>query len=49
MNEWDVEDYFKENGVVIPEEVKYQNLHLIAHSFTEFLKNLQVIDEDDET
>ena len=48
-NEWYDFYYFEETGKEMPEEVKYQNLHLIAHSFTEFLKNLQVIDEDDET
>jgi hypothetical protein len=40
-NEWDVEDYEEENeGDKMPEQVKWQNMYLVASSFVEFFINL---------
>ena len=44
-NEWDEEDYLDEVGEPMPEEAKYQNMYLIADSFTEFLEKLKVVPE----
>ena len=44
-NEWDEEDYLEDVGKPMPEEAKYQNMYLIADSFTEFLEKLQVVQE----
>lgn len=40
--EWDAEDYEDEVGVAMPEEVKYQNLWLLANDFNDFFRRLQV-------
>ena len=42
-NEWDEDDYEDEIGVEMPEEAKFQNLYLLAPSFTKFLKKLFVV------
>lgn len=39
--EWDAEDYFEETGNQMPEEVKYQNLWLLAKSFDDFFQRLE--------
>lgn len=38
--EWDSEDYYDETGNVMPEEVKYQNLWLLANDFDDFFTKL---------
>ncbi|WP_164879198.1 SMI1/KNR4 family protein [Flavobacterium cerinum] len=40
--EWDAEDYYDETGAVMPEEVKYQNLWLLANNFDDFFARLHV-------
>lgn len=42
-NEWDEEDFI-EDGLPVPPNLKFQNLHHIADSFEEFLRNLEVLD-----
>ena len=40
--EWDADDYYDETGAVMPEEVKYQNLWLLANNFDDFFARLHV-------
>jgi hypothetical protein len=40
-NEWDEEDYLEEHGKPMPPEVKFQNVHLIAESFEDFIQRLE--------
>jgi hypothetical protein len=40
-NEWDEEDYLEEHGKPMPPEVKFQNVHLIAESFEDFIRRLE--------
>jgi len=43
-NEWDEEDYLDDTGHEMSEEVKFQNVYLIAKSFTEFIEKLQIVE-----
>ena len=45
-NEWDEDDFFEETRTRMPDEVKYQNIYLIAKSFTDFLLKLEVQDDE---
>jgi len=40
-HEWDEEDYLEEHGKPMPPEVKFQNVHLIAESFEDFIQRLE--------
>jgi hypothetical protein len=40
-NESDEEDYLEEHGKSMPPEVKFQNVHLIAKSFEDFVQRLE--------
>lgn len=40
-DEWDEGDYTSE-GLPVPPDIKFQNVHLIAHSFEEFFDQLYV-------
>jgi hypothetical protein len=42
-NEWDEEDYVDE-GLVVPDDLAFQNLHVIADSFVDFVEQLQVVE-----
>lgn len=42
-DEWDEEDYTS-RGKPIPPDLKFQNVHLIANSFEEFLDQMYVVD-----
>ncbi len=44
-DEWDEEDYTSE-GLPVPPDLKFQNVHLIANSFEEFLDQLYVREEE---
>jgi hypothetical protein len=39
------EDYLKEYGKPRPPESIFQNVHLVAESFGDFLRRLEVVDE----
>lgn len=45
-NEWDEED-FTEEGLPVPPDLKLQNLHIIASSFDDFLRKLEVVESAD--
>ena len=40
--EWDAEDYEEETGTAMPVAAKYQNVYLVANSFTEFFEKLTI-------
>lgn len=42
-NEWDEDDYEDETGNPMPEAAKYQNLYLLAQSFTDFVEGLYTV------
>lgn len=44
-NEWDEEDYEEETGTKMPEEAKYQNIYLVAESFSDFIEKLHIVAE----
>ena len=48
-NEWDEEDYLEDYGEPMPPEVKFQNLHLVAESFEDFLNRLEVADPNSQS
>lgn len=39
----DEEDYMEDHGKARPPQAMYENVHLIAHSFEDFLRRLEVI------
>lgn len=42
-NEWDEEDYVNESdGLNFEEDIKYQNIYLLAKTFSDFLKRLEI-------
>jgi SMI1 / KNR4 family (SUKH-1) len=46
-NEWDEEDYL-EQGLPVPPDMKFQNVHLIADSFEDFIARLYIAEAADE-
>lgn len=44
-NEWDEEDYL-DDGEPVPPDLKFQNVHLVANSFDDFLLRLEISDAD---
>jgi len=44
-NEWDEEDYLLDHGRPMPPEVKFQNVHLIASSFVDFISRLETLEK----
>lgn len=42
-NEWDKEDYEDATGSEMPEKAKYQNVYLIAKSFSKFIEKLYIV------
>jgi hypothetical protein len=40
-NEWDEEDYLEDHGKPMPPAVKFQNVHLVAESFEDFIQRLE--------
>jgi hypothetical protein len=42
-NEWDEEDYVDE-GLPVPEDLPFQNCHLIADSFSDFIMQLVLVE-----
>ena len=41
-NEWDEDDYEDDYGEPMPPEAKFQNVYLVAESFDEFFRKLEV-------
>jgi hypothetical protein len=39
--EWDEEDYLEEFGQAMPPEAQFENVHLIAESFEDFIQRLE--------
>jgi hypothetical protein len=42
--EWDEQDYL-EQGLPVPPDLKFQNVHLIAGSFEDFIARLYVVED----
>ena len=47
-NEWDAEGYEEDTGKAMPDEAKYQNVYLLAESFTEFIQGLTIYEDDED-